>query len=218
MDKEIEKGLEDDYTYHFFFNHGLFDVLKHYEDLIEETESFLKSKIDAMKGDTGEEITDERFGKEMQYQTIFPVILWKSLFLSSYFLLENSLDEICKNLRKSNSYELSLKDMSGNGISRSSLYLKKVCHITNSFQTQTWVEITDFNKIRNVLVHSDGVFPKSNADVINVCAKYGQIKLSEYDDNLIIEFDNEFCKYSLSQIENFITDIYKEMNGKRASH
>ena len=181
MDEEIKKELEDTYTYHFFFNHGVYDELKHYEDLISETELFLKTKVVSMENSVDEEIIDERFGKKSQYEGIFPTILWKSLFLSTYFLLENSLDQIYKNLRKSNSYNLKLKDISGNGVFRSSLYLKKVCNVITPFQSETWTEITDFNKIRNVFVHSDGILLKSSTDTIKICEKYNQIELLEYD-------------------------------------
>jgi hypothetical protein len=219
MHEELQKEVEDSYTYHFFFNHGVYDELKHYEDLISETELFLKTKDAVMEGSTEEEIIDERFGKRIQYEGIFPMILWKSLFLSIYFLLENSLDQICKNLKKANSYNLTLKDISGNGIFRSSLYLKKVCNITKPFETQTWTEINDFNKLRNVFVHSDGVLSKSATDTIKVCEKYEQIQLTEYDDdNLIINIESDFCKYSLTKIEKLINDVHNGMQNERASH
>lgn len=209
MDEDLKKLLDDSYTYHFFFNHGVFDVLLHYEDLINETDLFLKTKVDVMESSNDEEIIDERFGKRIQYEGIFPMILWKSLFLSTYFLLENTLDQICKNLKKSNFYNLALKDISGNGIFRSSLYLKRVCNITEPFETQTWTEVNDFNKIRNVFVHSDGILSKSATETIKVCEKYSQIELTEYDeDNLNIHIDSEFCKYSLTIIQNLINDIY----------
>jgi hypothetical protein len=219
MEEEIKKELEDSYTYHFFFNHGVYDELKHYEDLINETELFIKTKVEVMEGSTEEEIIDERFGKRIQYDEIFPMILWKSLFLSIYFLLENSLDQICINLKKSNSYKLTLKDIKGNGIFRSSLYLKKVCNITKPFETKTWTEINDFNKIRNVFVHSDGILSKSATDKINICKKYSQIQLTEYDeDNFNINIDSGFCKYCLTKIENLINDVHNGMRNERASH
>jgi len=219
MDKELKKELEDSYTYHFFFNHGVYDELKHYEDLISETELFLKTKVAVMEDSIEEEIIDDRFGKRIQYEGIFPMILWKSLFLSTYFLLENSLHQICKNLQKSNCYNLTLKDISGNGIFRSSLYLKKVCNIIKPFETQTWTEINDFNKIRNIFVHSEGILSKSATDTIKVCEKYGQIQITEYDDdNFIINIDSEFCKYSLTKIEKLINDVHNGMRNERASH
>jgi len=219
MNEELKKQEEDSFTYHFFFNHGIYDELKHYEDLINETELFLTTKVIAMESSTDEEIIDERFGKKIQYEGIFPMILWKSLFLSTYFLLENSLDQICKNLRKSNSYNLTLKDISGNGIFRSSLYLKKVCNIKEPFGSQTWTEVNDFNKIRNVFVHSDGIISKSATETIKVCEKYNQIQLNEYDeDNFSIQIDSEFCKYSLTKIEKLINEVHTGMRKERSSH
>ncbi len=217
MDEQIKKDLEGSYTYHFFFNHGVYDELKHYEDLISETELFLKTKIVSMENDNDEEIINERFGKKIQFEGIFPVILWKSIFLSAYFLLENSLDQICKNLKKSNSYNLALKEISGNGIFRSSIYLKKVCYIKKPFETSTWTEITDFNKIRNIFVHSDGIISKSSLDTIRICKKYEQIELIEYDeDDLILQIDSKFSRYALSRIEMIIQEVHNEMCKQRA--
>ncbi|WP_324068262.1 MAG: hypothetical protein RSE15_10285 [Flavobacterium sp.] len=216
MDEDIKKELEDSFTYHFFFNHGVYDEFIHYEDLINETEKFLKTKYSEISNSKDDDIIDERFGKKMQYTEIFPEILWKSIFLSIYFLLENSLDQICKNLRKSNSYNLTLKDISGNGIFRSSLYLKKVCNLKAPFESNTWTEINNFNKIRNVLVHSDGILSKSVTDTIKICKKYNQIELKEYDeDNFIIEINSEFCKFSLKKIEKTITHIHSEMQNHK---
>ena len=77
----------------------------------------------------------------------------------------------------------------------------------------------DFNKIRNVFVHSDGILSKSATDTIKVCEKYSQIQLSEYDeDNLIINIDREFCKYSLTKIEKLINEVHIGMQNERASH
>jgi hypothetical protein len=212
MENDITKLEEDTYTYHFFFNHGIYDELKHYEELINETDLFLKTKVIEMKGIVDEEVTCERFGKKIQYESIFPLILWKSIFLSSYFFLENSLDQISKNLKKSNLYTISLKDMQGNGISRSSLYLKKVCGINAPFESQIWVAITDLNKIRNVFVHSDGVISKSTSDTIKVCEKYSQIRLANYeDDNLALNIDHEFCKFALSKIEELLRLVHSDM-------
>lgn len=212
MDKELKRIEEDSKTYHFFFSHGVYHDLKHYEDLIDETQLFIEEKVALIESSTEKEIIDEAFGKRMQYKEIFPTILWKSLFLSSYFLLENSLDQICKNLEKSNSYNLTLKEISGNGIFRSSLYLRKVCSITMPFDTPIWTEIKDFNKIRNVFVHSDGIISKSATESIKVCEKYSHIQLKEIDgDNYIINIESEFCKFSLTKIELLIKDVHTGM-------
>ena len=216
IDDEQIKILEDQYTYHFFFNHGLFDELKHYEDLISETDSFLRNQIESFKDKSENEIMDERFGKKTQYENIFPSILWKSIFLSLYFLLESSLDQICNNLKTSENYKLSYKDISGNGIYRSSSYLKKVCDLNETFKAKTWNNITDFNKIRNTLVHSDGIFSKNNKELISICKKYKNLNNSDFDnENISISLDHKFCQFTLEKITIFVDDIYREMMNKR---
>ena len=128
-DEEMKKQLEDSFTYHFFFNHGLFDELYNFRQLIEETEKYLAEKVKENSINKDSIPTDERFGITENFENFFPFILWKSLLLSLYFQMESALNQICGNLKKSNNYSLELNDMNGNGIFKSSLYLKKVCGI-----------------------------------------------------------------------------------------
>ena len=168
-DKEMKKHIDDSFTYHFFFNHGLIDELYNFRQLIDETEKYLTEKVEAHSNLKDETSSDERFGIAQNFESFFPYILWKSLLLSLYFQMEDALNQICENLRKSNNYELELKDINGNGIFKSSLYLKKVCGITNPFQTDNWNKLIEFNKIRNMLVHTDGILKKSNLNLVNIC-------------------------------------------------
>lgn len=218
-DKEIQDIIDFEYTYHFFFNYGLFDQFIHLEDLISETSAFLKSSCDSLVDSKPGDIVDVRFDKRLQFQIVFPEILWKSIFLSIYFLTENSLDQICNNLEKVKNNSLSLKDISGNGIYRSSNYLKKVCDISSCFGSKEWHTIMDFNKIRNVLVHSDGVFPKENIRLTKIISKYKEISLYELEETKEYSFNiNEgFTKLSLDIVTIFFRLIWNEMNDKKAS-
>lgn len=217
-DEEVQYLMDYEYTYHFFFNPGLFDTLVHYQDLIKETETFLDAQLDDLKN--GEEISviDERFGKQLQYEYIFPEILWKSVFLNLYFLVENSLDKICNNLRNINQHTISLKDMTGNGIYRSSLYLKRVCEINDSFNTASWNSIQDFNKIRNVLVHSDGLFSTSNTKIIAICEKYQDLEYLDFEEGSNKIYVNQnFSEVVLKKVHDFFNQLHVEMNLKKAS-
>lgn len=218
-DKEIQDIIDFEYTYHFFFNHGLFDQFIHLEDLISETSAFLKLNSDSLVNSELSDIEDIRFDKSLQYQIVFPEILWKSIFLSIYFLAENSLDQICKNLENVNNYNLALKDISGNGIYRSSNYLKKVCGINSCFDSMEWHTIMDFNKIRNVLVHSDGVFTKENIGLTKIISKYKEIELYELGETKEYSFiiNEGFSKLSLDIVKLFFYLICNEMNDKNAS-
>ncbi|WP_400073552.1 hypothetical protein [Zobellia russellii] len=216
-DPEIQKIIDYEYTYHYFFNHGLFDELFHFEELISETNAFLTSKLKSFEDSKEIEMIDDRFGKTMQYEAVFPTILWKSIFLSVYFLTEKSLEQICKNLANLNQYSLSVKDISGNGIYRSSTYLKKVCGISECFETEIWNNIIDFNKIRNVLAHSDGMFSNENKAIFKVCDKYGELDYYEIteENESGISISKSFTEFALKRIQEFFNLMCNEMNEKK---
>ena len=212
------KELKDQFTYHFFFHHGIFEDLYEFEDLIAETELFLKEKIEHYRDADKHGSDDPRFGKSTQFEFTFPGILWKSIFLNFYFFLESSLDQICNNIQNSKDYELTLKDISGNGIFRSSLYLKKVCGITKSFDTETWQSLNEFNKIRNILVHSNGIVVNSRPEIKTICNKHS-IEMYKFDNSdSVILIKKEFCDLSLETISKFFRDIYSEMTESFGSH
>ncbi len=161
MDEELDKEHLKQYTYHFFFAHGVYEQLKDIEDFINSTDNFLSENLKIAKplSDNSENL-NPRFHPEVQFGSIFPDILWRTTFLHSYFLLESSLDQVCKNLQQTENYKLSLSDISGNGIFRASVYLKKVCNILEPFSDNSWAKLTDYNKLRNIFVHGDGLASK----------------------------------------------------------
>jgi len=212
--EEMNKYLEDSYTYHFFFNHGLFEDLMNFEKLIQETKIYLSEKVHAHKNSIDCNQHDEHYKTVLNFEYYYPSILWKSLLLSIYFQTERALDEICQNLKKSKNHELTLKDIHGNGIFRSSLYLKKVCGIKTPFQTENWSKITDFNKVRNLLVHSDGILNNSNNRLKVICDKYDGILMTELTkDEISITISEKYCSLMLENVQELFNKIYREMNG-----
>jgi hypothetical protein len=214
MDKELESEQQRAYTYHFFFNHGLFEEIFHLKDFINSTEEYLNKELaEKSEQKAASEELNPVFNPEAQFGSIFPNILWRTTFLHSYFLLESSLDQICKNIQEAENYSLLLKDINGRGIQRASLYLRKVCGITSPFDTQYWSELQDFNKIRNLFVHADGVVEKSNNDIARIVAKYQGITLGNFGEfeALPLEISKDFTLYSLNCIESFIQSVYQNM-------
>lgn len=215
MDKDLEIEHQRTYTYHFFFNHGLFEEILNLQDFINSTDEYLNEKLTSKVGQENyNENYDPRFNAENQFGHIFPSILWRTTFLHSYFLLESSLDQICKNIQETEHHTLTLKDISGRGIQRASLYLRKVCKVTIPFDTKYWIELQDFNKIRNSLVHSDGVVEKTNQDIIKIAANYNGIVLGDFDNNGVsfLEISKDFTVYSLNCIESFFKSIYQNIS------
>lgn len=214
MGKNLEIQHQKAYTFHFFFNHGLFDEIFHLRDFINATDEYLNEKfISKDKPENNGENYNPRFNSRNQFETIFPNILWRTIFLHSYFLFESSLDQICNNIQESEKYALTLRDMNGRGIQRASLYLRKVCKITNPFTTRHWVELMDFNKMRNVFVHSDGLVEMNNLDIIKIASKYQGIVLDDFDSFGVssLKILKEFTLYSLQCIESFFQNVHSSI-------
>ncbi len=214
MDRELYKEHHRAYTYHFFFNHGLFEEILHLKDFVNSTDEFLKTKLF-----TENQLLDNfesynpSFTPEHQFGNVFPNILWRTTFLHSYFLLESSLNQICKNIQEAEDYLLTIKDISGAGIQRACIYLRKVCNIAIPFETVFWTELQDFNKVRNIFVHSDGEVEKSNQEIIRIASKYKGLNIDDFDklgfSNL--EISKEFTINALQSIDSFFHDLYKNI-------
>lgn len=201
----------DSFVFHFFFNHGLFDELAHLEKLVEETELYLNQQLEKSKIEGNEEDLDSRFGRLFQFQSIFPNMLYKALFLHQYSVLEDSLNQICHNLEESQLYNISLTDIKGMGINRARIYLEKVGKITQPFQTNSWNTIMKLNRVRNVLIHANGFIGKENKKDLNVCKSFENIEVTPEHEGFSIGLTKSFCELSIKEIGKFFYDTYDSM-------
>jgi hypothetical protein len=142
-----------------------------------------------------------------QLQEIFPEILRKSLFITTHSFLEHQLNQICKFFSDQQEYKLKISDLRHEGIIRAQVYLKKVVGIDFPDQTPTWSEIKEYNRIRNVFVHSEGKLndsPKSG-EIRAFIQRKGSIELSE--DNTIRLGPTAIIEY-LNVLEEFFNNLY----------
>lgn len=200
------------YRYHFdYISHELKDI----EAFIESTDRFLVDNLQNTK-----ELPDEpehenpRFHPEIQFGSIFPDILWRTTFLHSYFRLESALDQVCKNLQKTEGYKVGLTDIAGNGIFRASVYLKKVCGITEPFSDNVWGRLNDYNKLRNIFVHGEPLVDRKKG--VELATRNEGLLVAIFDfDKILLRFSKEFNLKVLQTIENFFCILKKEMQKKR---
>jgi len=95
-----------------------------------------------------------------EYETIekdFPRVLRYSCFTLLYSLLETNLEHICDFVKSNKSLALAPRDLAGKGIERSRIYLKKVANVEFPDSTSEWNEIKNYNRIRNCIVHRQGI-------------------------------------------------------------
>ena len=142
------------------------------------------------------------YNPDVQFGSIFPGILWRTTFLHAYFRLESTLDQVCKNLQQTEAYKLNLSDISGNGIFRAAVYLKKVCNISEPFTSNAWAQLNDYNKLRNIFVHGDGTTDRKKA--VGLAKRNEGLLIAIIDfDKIAIHFSKEFNLKALATIESF---------------
>jgi hypothetical protein len=86
----------------------------------------------------------------------FPNLQRRSALLTLFGYFEHELDQLCSLYRSENEYKISLTDIKGQGIDRSTRYLKKVADIDTNKNSDAWVSIKKVQNIRNLIVHRDG--------------------------------------------------------------
>ncbi|OKL37008.1 hypothetical protein [Domibacillus mangrovi] len=130
-----------------------------------------------------------------------PIILpsiANAMFLAIYGDFEAFLNRICVVHRSNNSYTLGYRDLYGNGIERAVTYLNKVVGLKDIKKSIEWNDLRDWNKIRNILVHNNGVTrDEKDAEAmrklkIKADNEYNRVSMSIEDldrfHNLIVQF------------------------------
>jgi len=210
MDEKVDKEQLTQFTYRYHFDY-ISHELKDIEAFIESTDKFLADNLQNNKQLSEEpEHLNPRLHLEVQFGSIFPDILWRTTFLHSYFRLESCLDQVCKNLQQTEDYKLSLSDITGNGIFRASVYIKKVCNINEPFTDQTWGKLNDYNKLRNIFVHGDGTADREKAVGLAKRNEGLLVAIIDYD-KIAIRFSKEFNLKVLQAINGFFHTLQKAM-------
>jgi hypothetical protein len=86
----------------------------------------------------------------------FPSLQRRSAFLTVWSSLEHQLDQLCLLFQSERGFGLSFKDLSGQGIDRSTSYLEKVAGLNGLKASQEWNVLKTLQRIRNVITHGDG--------------------------------------------------------------
>ena len=210
MNESIDKEQLKQFTYRYHFDH-ISHELKEIEDFIKSTDKFLTDNLEINKNlSDSPEQTNSRLHPEILFGHIYPDILWRTTFLHSYFRLETSLDQVCKNLQQVKSYKIGLSDIAGKGIFRASDYLKKVCDISEPFSDNTWGKLNDYNKLRNIFVHGEPVVDRKKA--VGLAKRNEGLLIALIDiDKIAIRFSKEFNLKALETIDSFFHLLQKSM-------
>lgn len=118
-----------------------------------------------------EYLLSEHFNPDGVLNQYFPNIQRRAALITLFSFFENELDKLCNLFKEIEKYSLSLNDIHGNGIERSTLFLKKVVGLQLD-KNKLWDEIKLIQKIRNTIVHNNGVLKDEDSNSNSIINNY----------------------------------------------
>lgn len=128
--------------------------------------------------------------------TYFPNLQRRSALITLFGYFEHELDQLCVLYKSEKEFRIALSDIKGQGIDRSTRYLKKVADINTHKNSDEWRQIKNVQNIRNLIVHQDGrLSDKSDNRIQNVIKYINQTELLSGDTEVIL--NEGFLKHVL---------------------
>ena len=178
-------------------------------------ESILKKE---MQKDIDKKVDDESFIQDLYEKEVGKIssYFYHSSIVLIYTFLENSLYKICSEIQIETNSPLSYKDLSGNNIiKKSKYYLQITSGIEFTEANKLWDRITQFQKLRNDIVHQNSTISGSDEAVReknekNLKNMFPEIKIEESDFVLkdcslpieFIDLISDFLKFIYEKIES----------------
>ncbi|EFK4560989.1 hypothetical protein A8X04_002981, partial [Escherichia coli] len=141
---------------------------------------------------------------------IQPNIFNKSALVSLYSCLEHNLNDYCNICQRIVNTNISVTDFNGDGIHKAKRYLTKLMDI-NFGLSQEWQFMTEFNKVRNCIVHANGDIKKMSTAVAlkNIIDKTPTLSLNN-ENNIIISLN--YLKDTITKIRKLFQWLYTHLD------
>jgi hypothetical protein len=148
---------------------------------------------------------DEAFG--LHESDEFFSLLYSSFFVSLFSFLETQLNNECRGSQQgSPETKVSLNDIHGSGINRAKIYLVKVLNTSFQFDHEPgWEQIQWYNKIRNCIVHNNGIIADKN--LLKYIESHNDLQHGQFfgDDYVILSAN--FCSEAVSVMGDFLRSL-----------
>lgn len=199
----------------------VFSDLNALKEFSDEVEFFLDKKLSAhdarsqeilSKQDPATKQVQMMFlsGGYQKYGSQFPDTLRYSLFVHIFAQVEHSLDVICSYVQETNKLELSPKDLHGDVLTRSKIYLTKVAK-TGFPKTLDLIQtLRVLGFVRNLIVHANGLILESydKGKRQAIVSYFKKSKTAELVNDTRIHLKREFCPAVIKVLESFFSELF----------
>jgi hypothetical protein len=143
-----------------------------------------------------------------KFHEAFPTFYLQTIFYGLYSFLETRLLSLCENIHRLKGYKIKPSDLnSDNYLDLSRKYLSLVANIDTNDLNDKWSKIRDYQKIRNCLIHNNGVVKKERLkewqrlveNIQNVSLNSNRIAID--NDKFLLDFIELVNQYILEVLE-----------------
>jgi hypothetical protein len=182
----------------------------------------LDDKINALLKESEEtHPNDEEYAAQMasdygQYESIiihnYTEILWKSTIIYQVNEIESHLKALVKECAEFFTPDTTPPNPKDKIISTYNEYLINTCGIKSDKLNKSAPKMINYYKIRNRIVHYDGVLDDETKEIIRLYKKV-DIKMKEtYNPSIGVLLNDEFCLKMLSDIKAYFKELYAQVD------
>ncbi len=162
-----------------------------------------------------DEISDFYGDEYWRYSERFPRILRNSFLVSAISLLEYEMNIICNRLKKTQNIRINLSDLRGDTLERIRKYFQNA-GFELPFNNPTWQKIKYYSKVRNCIVHTNGLTNelqyKDRKELLPYITRNGIISQDTIKQEIALT--EQFCKEVVETIQTFFVELEKNINLK----
>lgn len=175
-------------------------------NILNQKESLIKKDVDAYNF-----LLSEDYDLAHTIDVRYPYLLRNSVFTSTYTLLENALNTVCKLYIQNSGCQSNIKHSKIAIIESAKDFIEKEMDVKLS--EREWHLITQYRFVRNAIVHNSGYL--STSGKFTNKAFFAVKKLNDRGLNLnnqrVINLDNTACIQFIELVELFLLNLCKDL-------
>ena len=176
------------------------------EDFMELTKSEIQKIDDDEERDS---VSDYNLVEYWQLTKVFPRLFLNSFHIAAYSLLETETHNIAREVGKKQNQQFDVSEIRGGNYLESAIYYIKKLTGINAKTFSCWGGLADGQKLRNIIVHSNGKITKeSDTDLAKKCGVY------DYDasrgSGKEVTITHDYCKRFIDLVRTFFSEMYTQ--------
>jgi hypothetical protein len=205
------------------FNHDM-EYFKGYiqfnKEKLEERQKILHYQLQSdiednpNDADTLMQIYDDDFKR-------IPAYFYHSSVISLFTLLEYSLNQTCLEIILRTKMPIQLKDLAGTNIlNKARIFLSKLCNIHLRTFEKEWIQVSNFQRIRNLIVHHNSHVDPGNANNIRetndykILQDFKDVNVDLNTGKFLITNHNIIERY-YDLIDSYVNSLFDEVSKKQ---